>query len=901
MKYRVSHITLLLILCSTLPSIADTLDVGDPRTVRLIYFLPNDRPYRADVEKQMKTEIRTVQTFYATAMDAHGFGKKTFRIETDQKDAPIVHRVDGQHPFSHYDHTLGTAVIDELAETFDFTANIYFVVLGTDAVQSGPLPVAGVGGRKTKNGGWLLVPNNFSWETVAHELGHAFGLDHDYRDGAYIMSYSSDQDQLSACAAYFLSVHPYFNPDTPTDTTAGQLPTIELLSPRSYPTGSTSVPVRVKVSDSDGLHQVILHAVGSVQECRRLTGETSAVVEFDYDGGFGLEGFISLSHARTGGMLISCVDTLGNLETLLFKLTESSPYHITDLSGHGENVLSVSFSPDGRLLAVGAENGIVTLWNVATHEKFATLPKAENAIEAVAFSPNGRLLAVETIKQITLLTVATQQPVAHLRHPIEFTSMAFSSDGKRIAAGMGDGTVTLWDVATHRNIATLTHGNYVTSVAFSRQGIMASASDDKTVTLWDVATQKKRTTLTHEDTVLFVAFSPDGGTLAYGGWGDRYPIQLFDVIRQQPIAPIPHGSLVYGFAFSPDGQSIASGGWDGTVKLWDVSTQVQYATFPSAGPLYSVAFSPSGNTLASGGTGTGIVELWDASAVIPLRVEVLTPVNIPDKNLRTAIAKALGVAADAKISKGEMKALTQLDAPDANISELTGLESATQLTSLNLDGNAISDLSALSTLTNLTYLGLSGNSITDISALSTLTNLTTLWLGGNTITDISALSTLTNLQELTLEYNTIEDISALGTLTKLRNLELGGNTISDLTPLAGLTELTGLWLSQNTISDLTPLAELTKLTELWLLSNPLNTMALTTHIPALQSREVKVYFDAPQADVNADGIVNILDLVRVASAFGQDAGANPAMDVNSDGEINILDLVRVANFFAKAQ
>ena len=78
------------------------LIVGEPRTVRMIYFLPNDRAFRQEVVDAMKVSIRQIQTFYADQMAARGYGRKTFRLEMDAQDEPVVHRVDGQHPESHY-------------------------------------------------------------------------------------------------------------------------------------------------------------------------------------------------------------------------------------------------------------------------------------------------------------------------------------------------------------------------------------------------------------------------------------------------------------------------------------------------------------------------------------------------------------------------------------------------------------------------------------------------------------------------------------------------------------------------------------------------------------------------------------------------------------------------------
>lgn len=142
-------------------------------------------------------------------------------------------------------------------------------------------------------------------------------------------------------------------------------------------------------------------------------------------------------------------------------------------------------------------------------------------------------------------------------------------------------------------------------------------------------------------------------------------------------------------------------------------------------------------------------------------------VNIPDANLRAVIADSLGKGRDEAITRAEMATLTRLEAEGANISDLTGLQFATNLTELWLHDNAITDLSALCDLTKLTDLVLYTNTITDISSLFNLTNLIHLNLNHNRVSDISVLDNLTNLGYLGLSQNAISDISALSNLTNL--------------------------------------------------------------------------------------------------------------------------------------
>ena len=568
---------------------AANLNIGEPRTVRMIYFLPNDWQYRADVVQKMKDTIRTVQTFYAEQMAAHGYGKITFRFETDSQGEPMVHRVDGQHPFSYYDNTLGNKVLSELEQAFDFNANIYFIVLGTDALRQGDgQPAVGVGRQFAKNGGAFLVPNEFSWDIAAHELGHTFGLNHDFRDGAYIMSYGPGWSQLSDCAAEFLSVHPYFSPAIPIEE--GEQPTIELISPRRYLPGSTSVPVRVQVSDSDGLHQVLLHAVGALQLCRRLTGEKDTIVEFDYDGGLGHGVFTSVSSDTAHRIRVDVVDTDGNESKTLFTLVESSPYHIASLPAHTLQGHSVAFSRDGTLASVGQED----------------------------LGPGSEANTISALPTIKLWDVATQANIATFGYYKAGVSIAFSPEGTPLASGRWQ-EIELWDVETQASIAILEgHTNWVHSVAFSRDGvILASGAQDNTVKLWDVVVQQDIATLPHTGLVHSVAFSPDGAILASGS-ADR-TVKLWDVVTQQDIATLPHTTGITSVAFSRDG-TLASGSYDGTVKLWDVATQQDIATLPHTTSIASVAFSPNGAILASG-TKTGTIFLTEKN--IPPRSRCL--------------------------------------------------------------------------------------------------------------------------------------------------------------------------------------------------------------------------------------------------------------------------------------
>ena len=153
-------------------------------------------------------------------------------------------------------------------------------------------------------------------------------------------------------------------------------------------------------------------------------------------------------------------------------------------------------------------------------------------------------------------------------------------------------------------------------------------------------------------------------------------------------------------------------------------------------------------------------------------------VYIPDDGLESAIRMAINKPTG-EITAYDLAQIRELDANQRGITDLTGLEFATNLSSLYLLDNQVIDISALSGLINMNLLLLAENQITDLSALRDLTNLTRLFLWHNQITDISVIEELTNLTELCLLNNQISDISVLQNLDILTILCVSGNPLSE--------------------------------------------------------------------------------------------------------------------------
>ena len=200
---------------------------------------------------------------------------------------------------------------------------------------------------------------------------------------------------------------------------------------------------------------------------------------------------------------------------------------------------------------------------------------------------------------------------------------------------------------------------------------------------------------------------------------------------------------------------------------------------------------------------------------IPLLISAQT-VNIPDVNLRKAINETLGKAPNARITRDEMATLTHLEAHDANIRNLTGLEFAI----------------------NLGEIRCNNNSIADLSPLAGLTKLHVIELRHNVIRNLSPVRKLLNLKWLVVPYNQISDISPLRGLINLGGLDIGGNVISDFSPLAGLIKLERIWMGENPLADLSSFAGLISLRTYHSWGTPILNLSGLVELPKLTSVDI---------------------------------------------------------------
>lgn len=296
------------------------------------------------------------------------------------------------------------------------------------------------------------------------------------------------------------------------------------------------------------------------------------------------------------------------------------------LAGHSATVTSLLFDPSGTVLLSGSADGTIMRWNLEDLKTIDTPVKSLGAsISSIFVSPDGhvRSLALEK-NRVIVIDVSDDPPLGRRIRAAHAGSsnVAFSPDGRFLASSGEFGDVLEWDVVRgERNGAPLSgHLRQVTSLAYAPDGkVLVSGSVDGTVIFWDMDTHTALgpPVKAHRSPVWSLACNPDGKTVVSGGDAE---LVFWDLATRKQLGPpiTSQKDRIWSLAFSPDGEFLASAGNDRVAAIWKTGQQTRPiktlgtsvpGSFEEVMPA-GVSFHPDGKLLAMS-TRENSVTVWN--------------------------------------------------------------------------------------------------------------------------------------------------------------------------------------------------------------------------------------------------------------------------------------------------
>ena len=326
------------------------------------------------------------------------------------------------------------------------------------------------------------------------------------------------------------------------------------------------------------------------------------------------------------------------------KLWNKDGDFIRDLEGFDDAVLSVDFSPDSQILATASRDGTLKIWS-RNGSLIQDWRAHDGRINSIHFAPNGQIIAtadnVGIVKLWKLDSTLLKQLSAHDGRAM---SVRFSPNGQLLATG-GNNGVKLWNWEDGSLLQSISeHTDAIADLSFSRDGrTLASASFDKSIILWNLdhrsettvfATQNSSFVANHADAVTSISLSPDGNTLVSSSIDDT--IKLWNLEGQLIDTLEGHDSRVNSTSFSPDGFLLVSSSNDKTAKLWQIKRKSLTISTGHEKSIYGVNINSDGSKLLSSSKDE-TVKIWDKNGNLSLDLNVGTSVTdasfSPDGNV----------------------------------------------------------------------------------------------------------------------------------------------------------------------------------------------------------------------------------------------------------------------------
>lgn len=285
-------------------------------------------------------------------------------------------------------------------------------------------------------------------------------------------------------------------------------------------------------------------------------------------------------------------------------------------TGHSDNVRSIAFSPDGKLLASGSNDETVKIWNAETGRQLKVF-RMNTFVNTVVFSPDGEILASSgDYDGIYLWNAKSGKLIKKLTGDKGiYRDMAFSPDGKILASASKDNTIILWDVETGKESVNLNSlSGLIVAIAFSPTGnVFASSDSNKKINIWSLEKGEKIQTIDNKEKIVRqLRFSADGKLLASLGWNSNN-IKIWNAEA---------GMLLHTFTeqtdeldsmdFSPDGKTLVSSAYSEQISPWNIETGKKIRTIDADSAYLGVTFAKDGKRIVSASE-HGTIIIWSAA------------------------------------------------------------------------------------------------------------------------------------------------------------------------------------------------------------------------------------------------------------------------------------------------
>ncbi len=293
--------------------------------------------------------------------------------------------------------------------------------------------------------------------------------------------------------------------------------------------------------------------------------------------------------------------------------TDLNTWHAFQRPPNQRTLFPLALGPDGHTLASGSFECSPQIWDGRTGQRGLKLQ--HHCPFLIAFSSDGKKIATSSDKEIQIWNAQTGEHLQSISTP-PHASLAFSPDGRWLAADYSNTAVRIWNAQTGQLIAqTFQNQLDVTSIDFAPDGRFLVTASGKTARIWELAPLllHHSASVSRQQPIYSSRLSPDGQIIVVSfNTNSLYFLDL--KFRKFFQKPLDHLDKISTFEFNPTGRTLATGSADGTVRLWDVVTRKPLAHRDvSKEPISALAFSGQGETLAVASHDFS-VQVWDISA-----------------------------------------------------------------------------------------------------------------------------------------------------------------------------------------------------------------------------------------------------------------------------------------------